>query len=67
MIVNQIILRNSLGNVKDRPVIFGAGSPAAIQPNIRETESSCLLAASSRFSQQLQSTIQRVKGIEKSS
>lgn len=41
-------LRKSLG--KDRPVILGAGSPAAMQPNIRDSDSSLMMAASSKYS-----------------
>ena len=41
-------LRKSLG--KDRPVILGAGSPAVMQPNIRDSDSSLMMAASSKYS-----------------
>ena len=41
-------LRKSLG--KDRPIIHGAGSGAVAQPNLRDSDSSLMLAASSKYS-----------------
>ena len=53
-VVNQ--QESKPNNEKDRPVILGAGSPALMQPNIGDTDSSLLLANSSKFSQQMQAT-----------
>ena len=46
--VDSHALRKSL--CKERPMILGAGSPAVMQPNIRDSDSSLMMAASSKYS-----------------